>query len=359
MKTIYSMIIRVFVPVFIGTILFFVFVFELLDVFSNLVRYIERNISVQDIGLIALAYIPKCITFSLPIGLLFSITYTLGTFYMNNELIAIFGSGISIYRLIIPFFIFGVIFSLFMFFFEEKVTIGSLSVKNKLYSKALGLPEPYSDTNIAIKSVTDKFIYQANFYNDKNQTLSDITVLERDDKNNLIRQINAETGEWNGTYWVLKNCRVFEWNSDRTMLVEKGQQVYYNDQLSEKPRIFQKLSRKIDEMEAADAYTWIMSLKKAGRPYHGSLAEFYKKFSFALTPLIIVLISCSIGGILKKNVFLMSLFLSICIVVIYYVVQMMTMTFANFGIINPFLGAWLPIFLFLGIGIFMVRIART
>jgi lipopolysaccharide export system permease protein len=359
MKTIYSMIVRTFIPVFIGTIFFFVFVFELLDVFSNLVRYIERNISIQDIGLIALYYIPKCITYSLPIGLLFSITYSLGTFYMNNELIAIFGSGISLYRLIIPFFIFGAVFSLFMFFFEEKVAIASISVKNTLYSKALGLPEPYSDTNIAIKSVSDKYIYQANFYNDKNQTLSGVTVLERDDKNKLVRQIDAESGEWNGKYWVLKNCRIFEWNPGKTMFVEKGQQVYYNEMLTERPRIFQKLSRKIDEMEAADAYAWIMALKKAGRSYQGSLAEYYKKYSFALTPLIIVLISCSVGGILKKNVFLMSLFLSICIVVVYYVVQMVTMTFANFGIIDPFLGAWTPLILFLGIGVFMVKIART
>jgi lipopolysaccharide export system permease protein len=112
-------------------------------------------------------------------------------------------------------------------------------------------------------------------------------------------------------------------------------------------------------MEAGDAYDWVMALKNGGRPYQAALSEFYKKFSFALTPLIITLISCSVGGLLKKNVLLMSLFLSICIVVVYYVVQMMSMTFAGLGIIPPFYGAWSSFFLFLVSGVVMVRFART
>jgi lipopolysaccharide export system permease protein len=73
----------------------------------------------------------------------------------------------------------------------------------------------------------------------------------------------------------------------------------------------------------------------------------------------VILISCSIGGLLKKNVLLLSLFLSICIIVIYYVTQMLSMTLANYGYIPPFLGAWSAFFLVTGIGIILLRLART
>jgi lipopolysaccharide export system permease protein len=359
MKTLYVMIFRVFIPMFLVTVLFFVLVFEMLDVFSNLVRYISRDIGIGQISFIALLYVPKCISYSLPIALLFSITFTMGNYYMNNELIAIYGSGVSLYKLIVPFFAFGLFLSVFMFFFEERIAIPTYATKNQLFSKALGLPEPYSESNVAVKSADDRIIYQANFYDDKKQTLNGITVLQRDKAGNLQKRIEADSAEWNGTNWVLHNCHIYEWNREKTIFAERNESVLDSKDYVDKPRIFRKLTRNIDEMEAGDAYDWIVALKKAGRPYQAALSEFFKKFSFSLTPLIITLISCSIGGILKKNVLLMSLFLSICIVVVYYVAQMMAMTFAGLGIIPPFYGAWSAFFIFLAAGFVMLKFART
>jgi len=359
MKTIYTMFMKVFLPVFIGTVLFFVFIWQLMDIFSNIVRYLTKDVSLREIGLIALYYIPKCIIYSIPIGLLFSITFTFGHFYMNNELISIYGSGISLYKLIIPFIFVGIILSFFMFFFEEKVAIQTFKVKNKIYKKALNMPEPYSDQNVAVKAADGRIVYQANYYNDNQKTLSGVTIIERDEKNNLVMRIEAGTAKWNGNNWILHNSRIYKWNMEnKDFNVEVIAQYDYKN-LTEKPRVFQKLTRRIDEMEFTDAYAWINSLKKAGRPYQGALGEYYKKFSFSLTPIIVTLISCSIGGLLKKNVLLMSLFLSICIVVIYYVTQMLSMTLTNFGHIPPFFGAWSAFFLFFIIGIFLMKVTRT
>jgi lipopolysaccharide export system permease protein len=361
MKTLYTMILKVFIPMFLWTIFFFVLVFELVDVFAKLPQYIGRNSSLLDMTRIALLYVPKCIMYSLPIALLFSITFTMGNYYMNNELVSIYSSGISLYKLIIPFFVIGIFLSFFMFFFEERAAIPSLAEKNRLYNRALGLGDPNNENNVAVKSVNDKVIYQANYYNDANKTLTGVIVIERDDEYNLVRRVDADSAEWDegNSVWVLRNCHIFEWDSRGSMFVERDVPSYTNKDLTDKPRSFQNLTRNIDEMEAGVAYDWVMSLKNAGREYQAAMSEFYKKFSFALTPFIITLISCSIGGFLKKNVLLMSLFLSICIVVVYYVIQMMAMTFASLGIIPPFYGAWSSFFLFLASGVVMVRLART
>jgi len=359
MKTIYIMVIKSFFPVFIGTLLFFILVWQLIDVFGNITRYLTKDVSIKDIGIIALYYVPKCIIFSLPISLLFSITYTLGNFYMNNELISIYGSGISLYQLIVPLFAIGVLLCLFMFFFEEKVAIPALRMKNQVYKRVLDLPEPYSNHNVAVKAANNRIVYQASYYNDKLKTLSGVTILERDDSGNLIQRIDADSAEWKEDHWVFRNCRVFSWDSEHEFFVEKIKTELSLDKYNEKPKVFQKLTRKVDEMEFTDAHDWIESLKKAGRPYQGALSEYYKKFSFALTPIIVILVSCSIGGLLKKNVLLLSLFLSICIIVIYYVAQMLSMTLANFGYISPFWGAWSSFYLFTGIGIGLLKLART
>jgi lipopolysaccharide export system permease protein len=77
-------------------------VIELMDIFTNLWRYINNNVSFLSILKVAYLYMPKCIFYVIPIATLFSVSYTLGSMFAKNEFIAIFGSGISIYKLTFP-----------------------------------------------------------------------------------------------------------------------------------------------------------------------------------------------------------------------------------------------------------------
>ena len=57
------MLIKLFIPIFIVTILFFVLVFELMDAFTNLWRYISQDVGFAEISKIAILYLPKCISY--------------------------------------------------------------------------------------------------------------------------------------------------------------------------------------------------------------------------------------------------------------------------------------------------------
>ena len=84
----------------------------------------------------------------------------------------------------------------------------------------------------------------------------------------------------------------------------------------------------------------IKSLKKAGLPFREQLTEYYRRFSFALTPFIVSIVSSALGGRFKKNILLMSLVVSLVISVGYYVLQMVSVLFAKLGYISPLVGAW-------------------
>ena len=359
MKTMYMMLMRMFFPVFLVTLFFFILLFQLMDVFSNIYKYINYDTSVFEIGRIALYYLPKCLSYSLPIGLLFSITFTLGNLYMNNELIAIFGSGISLYKFTYPFVVLSLLICLFFFAFEENVVIDTLKEKNEYQRIALKKPATYSNNNIAIKTADNQTIYQAGFFDSSKNLLKDLTLLQRDEQGNLQMIIKATTAEWNGTLWSMKDCRVFRWDPGGDFLRETYTAVYEDQRYDENPRIFQTKTRNIDEMEYRDAYVWVENLREAGKAYNKELSEYYKKFAFSFTPLIVALISCSVGGLLRKNVLLMSLLLSIFIVVGYYVIQMVTMALSTNGYIHPILGAWSSFIIFSIIGVILFRIART
>ena len=93
MRTLYGMLVRAFVPVLIVAMLFFILILQLVDLFGNLTKYINNEIPFSQIMLTSFYYLPKCVAFSIPISLLFSISYTLGNFYANNELIHLTGKG--------------------------------------------------------------------------------------------------------------------------------------------------------------------------------------------------------------------------------------------------------------------------
>ncbi|MBI9099289.1 MAG: LptF/LptG family permease, partial [Spirochaetaceae bacterium] len=299
--------------------------------------------------------------FALPIGLLFAISYTLGNLYANNELIAIFGSGISIYQFTSPLMITGLLLCFVSFYFEDKVVIPTYKYKNSISMELKGLKPSFSNTNVTIISGNGNVIYNLDYYNDESMTMSNIVVIQRDDKGLFISRLDADSARWEAeeSLWKFQNCRLFRWDDKREYIVENTASFYSDPLFNEQPETFRKVTRNVDEMPIKDAKSWVLSLKKAGLPYRDSLTDYYQRFSFALTPFIVSMISCALGGKFKKNILLMSLLSSLILSVVYYVIQMILALMAKLGHIPPLAGAWTSVIIFLIVGAILFRNAKT
>lgn len=359
MKTIYRMVLTTFILVFLVSVLFFVLIVQLLDLFTNLWRYLAHDTGLQEILKIAYFYLPKCLTYATAPGLLFSAAFTLGMLYKNNELIAILGSGISLFRLVLPFMLIGIALSIFGFFFEQNVVIDTFIRKNELFRGAVRQEISYSNTNVTVISEDTFTIYQVNYYNDKKQTLTDLMILERGENNGFVSRTDADWAEWNGRHWVLHNSRRYLWDEQQQTVVLQRSALRQAAELTEPPMTFRKTTRDVEEMKSAEARLWIDKLKRAGLPYRGSLTEYYKKFFFAASPFIVVLIAAGMGGRFKRNVLLMNLLTALLVSVIYYVMQMVSVILAKNGLLPPLAGAGLSFVLFLAVGALSLRTART
>jgi lipopolysaccharide export system permease protein len=195
MNKLNKMLVISFLQTFIISIVFFIFLIELVDLFANLWRYLNNDASFFLILKVAYLYLPKCIIYSISPALLFSVSYTLGTYYSNNELIAIFGSGVSLLQFTSPLIILGVIFSLGSFIFNEIYVIDTIKEKNELSNVLLGYNPSFSNTDITVVS-TNNTIYHSDYYNDNTQTLSGVILILRDDKGEIYERIDAEWAEF-------------------------------------------------------------------------------------------------------------------------------------------------------------------
>ncbi len=359
MRIIRGMLLKQFTPIFVVALVFFVLLLQLIDVFGNIWRYFAHNVPASQVAWIALLYTPKCIGFALPVSFLFAISFTLGLFYANNELFAIFGSGVSLHRLVLPFLALGVLISVGGFFFNDAVVIPTFKQKNQAYADAVKQVATLSQANITVTSPDQRVVYVADYYNDAQKRLNGLTVVVRDKDMHLVNRVDAQWAEWTRDHWTLHDARLFTWDARAKILSDERKPVYESTVLSEPPETFRKLSGSVEDMDRVESLRYVTLVRKAGLPYREVLTDYYRKYSFAATPLVVAFIASSLGSAFKKNILLMSLLSALVISVVYYVAQMVTGILSKNGYIPPLLGAWAPFALFLLVGFMLFRTART
>jgi lipopolysaccharide export system permease protein len=347
--------VRQFFPIFLVAVSMFMFLLLLIDLFSNLVRYLNNEVPVLTILKISLFFIPKSVSYALPISLLFAAAYTLGDLYAKNELTTVFSSGIPFWRFSVPLLAVGMIASIFSFYLDDIIVIPALKIKNDLSRRALGQYVTESNSDIVIKSKNGRLIYSVDYYDHENFILTGLNIVETNERGEFVSQIRAPSALWTGACWEFRNAVIYEYEDG----ILRVRPFISDDSYNEPPDTFRRNAVNIEELPAKEAGLLAEDLRRAGLPYFHAQADYYHRYSFAAVSFIVMILSVSMGGRFRKNILLMSLFTSISAAVVYYIMEMLSMTMAGLNYIHPFTGAWFPVFSFLIIGALLLRSAKT
>jgi lipopolysaccharide export system permease protein len=333
----------------------FVTLICLIDLFMNLVHYLNYDAPFSEIMKASYYYIPKSFSLALPISLLFGSAYTLGDLAARNELTSVISSGIPFWRLARSFMVIGVMASVFAFFFEDIVVIPTFREKNIITRRLRHQKQPEKDSDIVVKTRDGNRIYSVDYYDSNNKTLNGVSVVERNEEGRFMSQIRAPVARWNGEYWIFSNAYIYEWE-DRLLRVNVLPPV---TDYTEEPDIFGRSSVDAADLSARDAALLVKDLKQSGLQYAEAQANYYHRFSFSAVSFIVIILSISMGGRFRKNIMLMSLLTSLISAVVFYVMEMLSMLMAELGYIPPVMGAWFPVVFFSIVGMVLVRYAKT
>jgi lipopolysaccharide export system permease protein len=368
---------RAVVPVFLGACFFFALFIELIDLVQDLPRYLQLHKTFQEILWIQLLYLPKCLSYGIPIAIVFAVSFGLGTCYANNELIAVFSSGVSLFRFCLPILVFGLAMSGLSFAFQEYVVIGTLKQKNELRNRTLGYADADTNPNVVLFDRGTSIVYKALLYSDQDKTLTDVLVVRRDDAGIVRRIIKAQSARWDpaAKLWIFFGATIFEFGNAGAEAVAAGQsgapdkllpdylkKVDANlrdPELALEPQAFKRVTQNVEELRFDAAISWVETLKKSGLPYLSAQTKLFERFSFACTPFLVTFIACAIGSRFRKNILLLSLLVSLLLSVVYYVIQMISGLLATFQVLSPLVGAWSGVVLYLIVGVVLFRRART
>lgn len=347
------------IPLFFGAAAFFALILNLVDLFMNIATYMQNGCSVTDILKTMAYYVPKTVWYAVPVAILFSTSYVLSDMYANNEIEALFASGVSLFKFTFPILFVSFFMALGLFAFENKFVVKTYEKKTQLQNQLLQKTTNENNVNAIVISENGKIIYKASRYFENKKQLQNAYFVFRDEQKNLQAIIYAPLAQWNADeqLWNLESPVQYvpDENGMKIAPISKD----YASRLSESYEIFRKTNVDVQSVTAAEAKIYVEHLKKAGLPYNAELSEYYKKYAFPFIVFIVVFLSIGLTGKTKKNVLLISLASCISASVLFYVSMMVTMVLAKHGYISAFMGAWFPVIFFTILSVILLTFSRT
>ncbi len=357
-RTLDRLTIRSFIPVFCIALLFFVMILQLVDLFEHIVTYLNREIPASRIAWAQLLFLPQTLVFSLPPALLFAASFTLGSMYSNNELIAVFGAGLPLRRFVLPMILISVVSGAGLFFFEDQVAIPSQRTRNDLQRQLTG-GAGFSSTNTTVSWNAGRIVFFTEFYARNSDSMDRVTVIERNEQGELVRRVMARSARWSDGQWVFSDTIVFEPSGAPGQLEARRYDRYTNEAYTIDPDVFRRGSEDIQDMTRTEARAFIRQRQAAGLPSRQAETDYLSRYAFAATPVIVVVFATAVGSRVKKSVLLLSLLSALILSVLYYVSNMVFGLFARFGYVPPSVGAFGPVLLFLVLSLLSLSRART
>jgi len=340
----------------------FIVIYLIFDFFTKIDKYINNSVSTFNILYISALLIPKAMWLTMPVAIMFGIIMAIASFYQNNELIAIFTSGISIYKFVYPLTLICLFLSLFMIFFDSFVVIPTYRYRENLFEHITKTEK--TERNITIRGEKDdSFFWTVQEYIPNNNMLKNVLIFKLNYNFKIIYRIDAASAIYTKEGWLFRNGIIREWADNGELKYEKKIYKTVLNNLIETPKIFKNVFNKsdydIEKMTIPEAKKRINLLKSLNIEHNEELRDYYKKFSFPFTLLIVCLFAIGVSTLSQKNILILSLFFSIGLAILYYIAQMILDIMAKNGQIIPLIAAWSPLLIFLPIAIYMVKKAKT
>ena len=339
-----------FLVILFFTTMAFIVIFVVIDLIEHLDKFLAGDATFPKISKYYLYYIPYIILLTLPVNMLLSSLFSLGSMTQHNELTACLTAGISLYRLVLPLLIMGLLVSALSGLASEKfvsqinrerLDFYRYEIRNQQRNKA------GTQRQISLQDYGDRQI-SILYFDVKKQRANKVNVVWREG-NRINERWDVKFMDWkaeeNG--WLMQKITQRQLSDSGETIVRldtlwyKDTNIYPDDlvdlQLKPEEMNFEELNRFIDKMEnlGADARKWLVDL--------------YLKISYPLSCFIIVLFGAPLASKKRRSGPALGFALALLISFVYFLFLRSGQVLGHNGTLEPWIGAWIGNIVF-GIG---------
>lgn len=353
-------IIREMAPPFFLNLLVLTFLLLMTKILELMNLIVSQRVGLGSVILMLAYSMPYFLIFVIPMSGMLAVLLAFLRLSHDNEIIALKASGVSLYRLLPPVFIFCLVGSLATAYVSiYGLPWGALSFKRLAFEVAR------SHADIALKERTfiDSFkgvILYVNKIDSKDRTLSDVFVVDNQDSG-MVSTIVARTGKLlsdpDKSVWLLRlhdgnigqvsresrsvhtlNFKTYDFALDlgRSMSAEPG---------GSKDEIEMSLGELRQSLEEA---------KEKDVQYFLTLLEYHKKFSIPFACFVLGLVAVPLGIQFRTAKRSSGVVLGLFFFLLYYVLLAAGWSLGETGSYPPVIGMWVPNAVLGAIGLYLL-----
>ena len=358
MKILRDYFLREFIgPLFLGLIVLnLVFTLGYLVQIANMV--INKGVDPYSVGKLFLLRIPALLIYTLPISALVAILLAMGRLSSDNEIVTIKASGINLFRLIAPLLTFGLILSMAMVIFNDRIIPWAhFATRKTLLEVGMKNPAAALEPGVFITSFEKYILF---IYSIEDNKMNNVRIYEPQGDNKPARVIIAKKGEF---------LPLPESNMIKLKLIDGTA----DEPDPENPKNFYKLNfktyfmnlnmvgsggakvleKKPKDMTIRELQAEMREFQLKGIDIAPLLTEVNEKLSLAFTPFVFILFGLPLAAITRRREKSINFGLAFLTVGVYYLMLLGTEALSLQGYLEPTLAMWIPNALFGSVGFYL------
>jgi lipopolysaccharide export system permease protein len=336
-------------------------IFVVIDALEHLDDFIDKQATISVITLYYFYFIPEIIKLIMPVSLLLASLFVTARMSTQYELTAMKSSGISLYRIMIPYVVVALSISFASVYFNGWIVPSANKKKFTIERVYLNKDQiaMYS-ANIYFQDSPTR-ILSIGYYDETRSSASRVSIQDFSDSDQtvLVGRVDAITMSWDTTAqsWILMQGTRRWFREGKEQIEEfassSAGRLHFN------PDDLRKKQEKPDEMDYYSMKHFIEGQQRAGQDVARWQVDFYSKVSFPFASVIVVLFGVPFSSIRKRGGVGVQLGISLLICFIYLIFMKVSQVFGYNGDINPLLTAWMANIFFFAAAIYvMMRVPK-
>lgn len=286
---------------------------------------------------------PYWIALTLPIAALLGTLFSLTSLARANELTAMKAAGISLYRLLMPIFVFSLVFSGLAFFFTDQVVPRATYHYRAVWDEIRGVGRADgSRKQVLLQDVEGQLVF-ARSYDAQRQRASEVSC-EEEQGGRVVRRLEGRFLEWRISRWVLVDGHEYRFGEQATQVEAFAERAL--PALTLKPADFAQEQKKTEEMDYGELQAYINRARANGEDSTRQQVDLHLKIAFPFTCFVIVLLGAPLAADARRTGLAGSFGKGTLICFVYYSCVKAGQALGWNEALSPELGAWLPNLIF-------------
>jgi lipopolysaccharide export system permease protein len=316
---------------------------------------INKGVDLYNVAKLFLFMIPYLLTYTLPIAILAATLLALGRISNDNEIIAIRANGINLFSLILPLLIVGIILSLVMVVFNDRVIpYARVASKKTLMDVGIKSPTAALEPGVFINAFQKYIIF---IYSIDQNKMNNVRIYEPLGENKPARTIIAKRGEFIAIPEKgMVKLKLIDGTSDEpdpsnpTNFYKLNFKTYFMSLNLSKAQGNKELKKKTKDMTIEELSAEVKRLKKEGIDPTVLLVEINKKVALAFSCFVFILLGSSLAMVTRRREKSINFGMAFIVAGAYYLLLLGSEALSFQGHIPPQIALWIPNIIFAAIG---------